>query len=629
MLQYGMFIKKVRKRNGKTEKLYEYLQLVESVRTEDGPRQRLVLNLGSIDIDPSQHKALARRIEDILTGQRSFIELDKSVEKYAKDAANKIFRKQAKEINETSKPDYQKVNINSLGMEKPRSIGPEYLCHSVWKDLKLDEFLREKGVSEKVTPVMEALVTGRLIAPGSERYTRQWAGKRSAIYELIGEPLRESLNSYYRAGDKLYRLKEKLEKHLSVTERNLFSLTEKMMFIDLTNTYFEGQAAQNPKAQRGHSKERRRDCKLVTLGLIVDESGFAKYSQLFPGNQSEGKTLSGMIKSMEQNIHSSAKDRTIVMDAGIATEENIKWLKDNNYHYIAVNRGNAPIEMNYREMEVIKEVETQGMKIEVKRFVKEQEIYILCRSKQKAAKETSMRHRVEDLFLERLEYYKSGLSLPRRTKRYNKVVELLGRLKEKYSSAAKLYTTEVIPEKDKPATDANLLAKDIIWKKKKNLYGKEIGQEGSYILRSDRLDLSNAEIWKTHVMLNQVESAFRGMKSFLGLRPNFHQKENRVDTHMFISVLAYHILHIIEYRLRQRGDSRNWSTIRDILTTHERSTICYQTKDDAGEIHQQFVRVSSMLEPEHLEIYRKFKLSGNPLPRRSIEGNIIVKSINR
>ena len=114
MLQYGMFIKKVRKRNGKTEKLYEYLQLVESVRTEDGPRQRLVLNLGSIDIDPSQHKALARRIEDILTGQRSFIELDKSVEKYAKDAANKIFRKQAKEINETSKPDYQKVNINSL-----------------------------------------------------------------------------------------------------------------------------------------------------------------------------------------------------------------------------------------------------------------------------------------------------------------------------------------------------------------------------------------------------------------------------------------------------------------------------------------------------------------------------------
>ncbi len=280
-------------------------------------------------------------------------------------------------------------------------------------------------------------------------------------------------------------------------------------------------------------------------------------------------------------------------------------------------------------MEVIKEDEAKGIKIEVKRFAREQEIYILCRSKQKAAKETSMRKRVEDLFLERLEYYKAGLPLPRRTKKYDKVVELLGRLKEKYSSAAKLYTVEVIPEKNKPATDVNLLAENIVWKKKKNVYGKEIGQEGSYILRSDRLDLSNAEIWKTHVMLNQIENAFRCMKSFLGLRPNFHQKENRVDTHMFISVLAYHILHVIEYRLRLKADNRSWATICNILKTHERSTICYQTKDDDGEIHQQFVRVNSKLETEHLEIYRKFNLSGNPLPRKRIEGSIIVKSSNR
>ena len=130
-------------------------------------------------------------------------------------------------------------------------------------------------------------------------------------------------------------------------------------------------------------------------------------------------------------------------------------------------------------------------------------------------------------------------------------------------------------------------------------------------------------------MLNQIESAFKSMKSFLGLRPNFHQKESRVDTHMFISVLAYHILHIIEYRLRQKGDYRSWATIRNILKTHERSTICYQTKDEAEQVHQQFVRVGSGLEPEHLEIYRKFKLSGNPLPRKRMEGKIIGKSINQ
>ena len=624
-----MFIRKIKKQNGRTEKIYEYLQLVESVRTENGPRQRLVLNLGNLDIDPSQYKALARRIEDILTGQRSFIELDKEIEKYAREATNKIFKKQAKEIEGKSEPDYQMVNVNSLGMEKPRSIGPEYLCHSIWKDLEMARFLKAEGVSEKVIPVMESLVAGRLIDPGSERYTRQWAGKRSAIYELIGYPLRQSLNSYYRAGDKLYSMKDALEKHLSKIEGTLFSLTEKMVFIDLTNTYFEGQAEKNPKAKRGHSKERRKDCKLVTLGLIIDEMGFAKYSQLFPGNQAEGKALSGMINSMKRNVPFSAKDRTIVIDAGIATAENIKWLKDNKYHYIAVNRGKAPIDIDYTQMEVIKEDKAKGIKVEVKRFAQKEEIYILCKSKKKAAKEISMRQRVEDLFLERLEYYKAGLLISRRTKNYNKVIELIGRLKEKYTGAAKLYTVEVIPEKDKPATDPYLLAKKIIWKKKKRLYGEEIEQEGSYILRSDRLDLSNAELWKTHVMLTQIESAFKSMKSFLGLRPNFHQKENRVDTHMFISVLAYHILHIIEYRLRQQGDCRSWATIRNILKTHERSTICYQTKDESGQIKQQFIRVSSSLESEHLEIYREFKLSGNPLSRRRIEGNIIVKSFNR
>ncbi len=526
-----MFIKKVKKRNGKTEKVYQYLHLVESVRTKNGPRQRLVLNLGNLNIHPSQYKALTRRIEDILTGQRSFITLDKEIEKYARDMANTIFKKRAREIESPIESEYQMVNVNSLEIERPRSLGPEYLCHSIWRDLEMDKFLLEKGISEKVLPVMEALVAGRLIDPGSERYTRQWAGKRSAIYELIGDPLRGSLNSYYRAGDKLYSLKEGLEKHLSVSERNLFSLSEKMVFIDLTNTYFEGHSAKNPKAKRGHSKEGRKDCPLVTLGLIIDELGFAKYSQLFPGNQAEGETLAGMINSMKRNLPFSAKDRTIVIDAGIATALNLKWLKENNYHYIAVNRGKAPLDLDYTQ-------------------------------------------------------------------------------------------------KAQPVTNLDLLTKKIIWKKK-NLYEKEIEQEGSYLLRTDRFDLSNAEIWKTHLMLNQIESAFKSMKSFLGLRPNFHQKESRVDTHLFISVLAYHILHIIEYRLRQKGDCRSWATIRNILKTHERSTICYQTKDETEQVHQQFVRVSSGLEPEHLEIYRKLKLSGNPLPRKRMEGKIIGKSINQ
>jgi transposase len=622
-----MFIRKVRKRNGRTRKIYEYLQLVESVRTEKGPRQRLVLNLGNLSLDPSQYQSFARRIEEILTGQRSLIELDKGLERNAREAAGKIFKKQAEELEEERGSDFQQVDINSLEAESPRSIGAEYLCHSVWKELKLDVFFEQKGVSVNVIPLLEAVVVGRLIEAGSERYTREWAEKRSGLYELTGTPLRPSLNSYYRAGDTLYGLKRELEEHLCATERDLFSLSEKMFFFDLTNSYFEGEAAGNPKATRGRSKEKRNDCKLVSLGLIVDEGGFAKYSELFAGNQYEADTLAGMIRSLEKHLEPDS-DRTIIIDAGLATEENLEWLKQNSYHYIAVNRGKAPFEKEFSDMTVLKEDGSKGIKIEVKRFVeeneeeeKEKETYLLCRSKKKIHKERSMRTRVEQLFVERLEYCRAGLTIPHRPKNYSKVVELVGRLKEKYPRAAKLYEVQVKPEAAKPATEKGLKAVDIVWKRKEEKYDRETAGEGSYVLRTDRVDLADEEIWSIYMMLGQIEYAFLCMKSSLGLRPNFHQKEERVDTHMFISVVAYHLFHAIESRLRAGGDRRKWPTVCNVLKTHERMTIGYRVKEEDGSIRQRSVRVNSRLEPEYLEVYRMFGLSGIPLPRRRLTYN--------
>ncbi len=522
------------------------------MRTEKGPRQRLVLNLGNLELDSSQFQSFARRIEEILTGQRSLVELDKTLEKRAREAARKIFKKQSEQLEEEQASDFQTVDVNSLEVESPRSIGAEYLCHSVWKELGMEEFFEKQGVSAKVTPVLTALVVGRLIDPGSERYTREWAEKRSALYELTGTPLRNSLNSYYRAGDTLYGLKKELEEHLAGN-----------------NSYFEGEATGNPKAAWGRSNEERDDCKLVTLGLIV-------------------------------------------IDAGITTDENLNWLKENHYHYIAVNRGKAPFEKEFYEMKVMKEENDRGIKIEVKRFIQEEEVYLLCRSEKKNQKEKSMRTRVEQLFTERLEYYRAGLNVPHRTKRYSKAVELVGKLKEKYPKAAKLYEVEVKPEADKPATDKSLKAVDIVCKKKEEKYDRETAQEGSYVLRTDRLDLGDEEIWGIYTMLGQIEYAFMCMKSSLGFR---------VDTHMFISVVAYHLLHVIESRLRAGGDRRKWPMVCNVLKTHERMTIGYRVKEEDGSIGQKYVRVNSRLEPEHLEIYRMFGLSGVPLPRRRLAYN--------
>ena len=614
-----MFVKRVTKTNGRTKKKYSYLHLVESVRTENGPRQRLILNLGDLQIDPSQYSALAQRIEDMLTGRRSLFELNQQIERHARQATNKIFSKRAEEINAESGDDFRMIDTKSLEVSKPRSLGVEYLCHSMWQQLGLDAVLRHQGISPHVLPLLEALVVGRLIEPGSERRTKRWVEELSALYEMTGTPLRHSLQSYYRGTDSLYGCKEAVERHLTSRECDLFSLEESIVLYDLTNTYFEGRCAGNPKAAYGKSKEKRSDCKLATMGLVVDSEGFAKYSSIYPGNQYEADTFQQILSELEKHLLKRTK-ATIVLDAGVATQENIGWLEQRGYPYIVVNRGKAPFEVSFDDMSIIKEDQQKGVKIEAKRYEQEGTVYILVKSEQKRLKEASMMGRVEQLLLDRLEYYKSGLGKKHRVKKYSTVVEMVGRLKEKYSRAAQLYQITVIPEKDGGKDAVN--AVDIQWRRKDGRYDEATKREGTYILRTNRCDLTDQQIWQIYIMLGRIETAFKDMKSHLGLRPNFHQKGQRVDAHMFISVLAYHLMHAIEHKLRLAGDSRSWWTIKSILRTHERMTIEYISKDAEGTRYHNTMRLNSRLEPDHLEIYTKLGLPGKPLHRRLLSRKI-------
>ena len=624
-----MFIRKVKKRNGKSKKLYETLHLVESIRTDKGPRQRLVLNLGPLDISPGQYHIFARRIEDILTGQTSLVSLDDSLERKARNAAKQIFSKKASELNYNEESDYQNVDVKSIEVEEPRSIGSEYLIHTVWKELELDKFFQEQNIKPSTLTLIKSLVIGRLIDPRSERGTKEWAERRSGLYELTGNSDHNSLNSYYRASDVLLSKKDELEKFLSKQESSLFSLSNTTFFFDLTNTYFEGNAEQNNKAQYGRSKEKRKDCKLTTLAMIIDEFGFSKISKFFPGNQSEPRTLLEMIEELDKSRQVTLNDhpdlsnnkkqnKTIVMDAGIATEKNISLLKEKKYNYITVNRGNPPFEEDFSDMQLIRDDALHGVKVEVKRVTHAGESYILCRSSKKQLKEQSMRERVESLFLERLDYLKNGLNKKGRTKKYRKILETIGRIKEKYKKVSQLYNIEVILDDGEQKNGSSMTAKDIVWSKKEDLYTKKIEGEGVYIIRTDRNDLSDEEIWKIYVMLTRIENAFRTMKSWLGLRPIFHQLEGRSDGHLFISVLAYHLLHIIENRLRSKGDHRSWATIRDIMSTHKRVTISFVTKEPNGDTFRKYLRVTSKLEGPHLEVYRLLNLSPLALPKKML-----------
>lgn len=619
-----MYIKRVVKQNPGSKKTYKYLHLVESVRTRKGPRQRLILNLGNPDIPKEKYKELANCIETILTGQMQLFCLDPLIEKHAKKAARSILEKRSRDTAmdkvsdayaQSDQPHFQHVDINSFEADTPRSVGPEYVCHSIWRELGISDVLVENGVAESSLAIMQALVIGRLVDPGSERYTRSWAENRSALYELTGKPARRSLNSYYRGGDALFKCKLALETRLSAREQELFDLPEQMCFFDLTNTYLEGRAMGNPKAKRGRSKEKRSDCKLLTLALVIDEQGFPKCSRLYSGNQSECKTLEQMIESLAKiRPDLSKREQTVIIDAGIATRENIAYLKGKkNLHYIVVNRGKGEFTPeDVGGMRVIFKDDDRNFKVEVKRRREEGETRLLCRSAGRREKDKGIRGRQETLFLEGLKSARDGLKKKGCTKRYDKVLEKIGRLRQKYPKASKVYEVTVTPDGDQLNSKTKTV--DIVWKKK-DLYDAQVKFEGCYVLRTDRVEMSDEEVWKTYVMLTRIERAFRCLKTSLGLRPVFHQLEPRSDSHMFISVLAYHILHTIESRLRMHGDHRSWDTIRGILSTHQRLTIEYNYKE--GEVMRHgHMRLCSLPETEHKIIYHRLGLSDLPLGRR-------------
>lgn len=611
-----MYIKKITKRNGSTDKKYTYLHLVESIRTENGPRQRLVLNLGKLDIQEVHYKELANSIEGLLTGQESLLTPNEKLSGYASEAVEKILKKQNRTTNtpekESAPIDIKSVDIHSLNEIKSRSIGAEYICHSFWEKLGINNFLSSQGLSKDQISLAETVVLGRLISPGSELHTYTWATQQSGVYELSGPPVHHySERSFYRAAEMLYSCKDKLEQHLNIAEKELFSLNESLCLFDLTNTFLEGEAKGNSNAKHGRSKEKRSDCKLLTLALIVDENGFAKYSKLYPGNQAEPTTMQTMISEMSTANPHLINNKTVLMDAGIASEENIQYLKDNGFHYIVVNKGKSPFDAGkLDDVVTIRENKSGEKEMAVISEKRDGETFLLCWSAGRNKKEDAMQSRVESLFLERIAYLQEGLQIKRRMKKYTKIVETIGRLREKYASISKMYDITVFAEN-------NDLNKNVerIEITKRDLKGDAKAENGCYILRTDREDLDDTEIWETYCMLTRVENSFRTLKSSLGLRPLYHQNETSSNAHMFISVIAYHILHSIEYTLKLSGDTRSWEKIRDIMSTHRHILLEYDEYNNAEKIDHHFISKCSLAESSHRDIYKKLGLKPTPTLR--------------
>lgn len=591
-----MFIRTVYKRNKSSAKKYECHQLVESVRTEKGVRQKLLLSLGTLSLAKEKWPSLVKRLEAIIRGQQSFVAPEPEIEALAQKYARDFISRQAIEHKpEADTKRFETVDLETLQNHRVRRIGGEYPGLTFFNKLHLHRCLQACGFSKRQIEIAMLLIIGRLVHPGSERQLHRWAQHISGLDELIGTDFDHlSLNSLYKTGDLLYAHKDAIETHLRKRENDLFALKETIILYDLTNTYFEGRAAANSKAKFGRSKEKRSDCRLLTLGLVIDGNGFPKTSQVFSGNQSEPGTLLAMVNALRQKDPTANAKPTVVIDAGIATEENLRELKP-HYHYVAVSRQKFAVS-DKDDCLVIRE--TRENKVEAKRITGDDEIVLYCKSKLKRKKEHSMQGRLQQNFEEQLAHLSKSIRKKGCTKRYDKVLERVGRLKEKYNQIARFYQIHV-EERDG-------LAIRIFWE-----YLKEQAEErfsGAYFLRTDRVDLSEKEIWSVYTMLTQMEDAFRTLKTDLQLRPIFHQKEKRSDAHIFITLLAYHLLHSIRTCLKEQGITMSWRQIRDRMSTHCRVTNRMHTKEG----HTLFIRTCTEPEEFHKTIYDTLNIKRVP-----------------
>jgi len=595
-----MYIRRTTIKSRQSGEPYYTYRLVESIRVENKVRQRTRLNLGRhFEVPREQWAFLVQRIEQILTGQTELfsVELESQWEEAAQRYAALLINASARQIAGTKQTttDYQSVDIDSLTLLRPRSVGIEHVALSAVRQFGLDSKLEALGFNGPQCQAALGSLIGRMVEPGSELATHQWLQQRTGLGELIGADFdKMGLEQLYRVSDKLYANKTALESHLYQQACDLFEFDEVLTLYDLTNTYFEGHGKGNDNAAFGRSKEKRSDCPLVTLALVLDGSGFVKRSEIFPGNASEPKTLAKMIGKLTP--HEQEQPPIVVLDAGIATEDNIAWLVEHHYRYVVVSRKRHR-QFDEAQAQIVKETDNNTIRIQRVVCADGKELELYCHSEQREKKDQSIQTLLQQRFEAALEKLALGLHKKRTMKQYDKIVERIGRLRQKYSRAAQYYDITV-EQQDNNATA-------IHWKRTTTIQDT---LPGVYCLRTNQTQWDDATLWQTYTMLTDLEAVFRSLKSELGLRPVFHHKKDRVSGHLFISVLAYQLVHSLRYQLKANGIHLSWNGLRRELRGQDRVTVQLK-REDGKTLH---IRKTTRAEQRQKNICDALGLSASP-----------------
>jgi transposase len=512
-----MFIRPCfRRKNGKR---HAYWALMESYRTARGPRQRVVAYLGQLD-EPDR-EGVKRTAE----GRRG--------------------SRQKRFFNDV-RPSWVEVDVKRVRVENRRDFGGPWLGLQLVEQLGLKDFFQGTlPVGQEDIPwslMALVLILCRLCHPSSELYIAEHFYAQSALAHLLGIPA-EKINEQrlYRALDMLLPYKEVLEAFLKNRLGELFGVEYDLLLYDVTSTYFEGQAEGNPLAQRGYSRDHRPDCKQVCIGLVVSKCGMPLGYEVFAGNRVDVTTLQEIVATMERRY--GRADRIWVGDRGMVSADNIAFLKQSGRRYI-VGTPKSMLKQFEREL-LAADWHTirDGLEVKLCPSSDGDETFVLCRSRDRREKEKAMHGRFE----QRIEEGLRRLEASCQKQRLEPVVvaQRLGRLLGQNSRAAGLFHTEIRSAADGRGT--------LHWKKIDAWRDWAALSEGCYLLRSNITDWSDEDLWKAYIQLTEAEAAFRIHKSDLGLRPIWHQKEERVLAHILVCFLAYVLWKTLSQRCQRAG----------------------------------------------------------------------------
>lgn len=596
---YPMFIRQVKKQRNPDSRVFFQYNLVQSSRIDGKARQHIVLYLGSDHLlaDADNRKVVLEILKSKIYRQPELFpenpspELEKLAEKYYQQYLVK-YPGHGKAVTgpprapslppDPQKATYEQVDVSSVECTDSRTFGCEYLCTRVLEKLGIGDYLKTLEWDADERKLALVGIAARAIFSASEYKTSQYLVDNSDLLACLSwEGAQVSHKQLYRIADKLYEEKENLDRYIHERVSHLFNLDNKLVIFDLSNTYFESRKDHSCLAQYGRSKEKRHDCKQVVFSGVVNAEGFIRHSRIYEGNTPDTGTMGDMLDDLEKNS-GGMRGKTVVIDAGIATQENLDLIAARGYKYVCVARS----KLREYESAIVGEKTvalTKGDKNRVElRLIKPEngggDTWLYVRSDDKALKEQSMDDKLRNRFVQEMEQVRDGIHKKGGTKALTKVWERIGRIKQKYPSIARHYEITVTQGKDTDNTGRKNVpppVTDISWAEKQ-ASGKGT-QHGVYFIRTNYENIREKELWDIYNTIREVEATFRCLKSDLNIRPVHHQKDSRITSHIYLTILAYQLVNTIRHTLKQAGIRYDWSNIVRIMSTHMIQTIVLPT----------------------------------------------------